>query len=386
MATSIRRRARPSRVLLASITACLMLGGTPSMQSAPTPIDYSKPETWLCRPGVIGACTSDQSATEIAADGTLRPLSFQRATNPAFDCFYVYPTASEDTTAFSDMKPGREIGVTTVQFGLYGAVCRQFAPLYRSATLAALRARLADSPMTPDYPNTNYDDVVNAWNHYLRHDNNGRGVILVGHSQGAGLLTRLIQNEIDGKPIQRRIIAAHTLGTTVQIPAGKDVGGTYRAFPLCTRDNQFGCLVVYSSFRSTLPPSIDPPARYGRARGGTVAACANPAALGGGKATLDTYQLRGTTEWAPGKTITTPYVRLPGLVTGECVTRGEYTYLEITVNGLPDGPRRNIVEGDVGNPPNPAWGLHNGDMSVAIGSLVRLAERQGISWLAANRR
>ena len=32
------------------------------------------------------------------------------------------------------------------------------------------------------------NDVVAAWRHYLDHDNRGRGVVLIGHSQGTGML------------------------------------------------------------------------------------------------------------------------------------------------------------------------------------------------------
>jgi hypothetical protein len=116
-----------------------------------------------------------------------------------------------------------------------------------------------------------------------------------------------------------------------------------------------------------------------------VAACTNPGSLAEGKAPLDTYQTRGDFEWAKGKAIDTPYVRLPGLASGECVTRGEYTYLEITLTGASDGPRRNAVAGDVGSTPDPTWGLHNGDMSIAIGDLVSLAQRQGEAWLRGKR-
>lgn len=364
--------------------AVVTIGSAAAAQepAPPPPNDYSKPETWLCRPGVSGPCTSDQSATEIAADGSTKAVAFERPASPAFDCFYVYPTASEDPTPFSDMTAGREIQVTTAQFGRYGAVCRQFAPIYRSGTLAALRARSAGTPVAAAYPNTNYDDVVQAWKHYLANDNTNRGVLLVGHSQGASLITRLVANEIEGKPVAKQIIAIHQLGTTIQVPAGKDVGGSYKTFPLCKRADQAGCVIVYGTYRSTLPPSVNPPARFGRARDGFVASCTNPAALGGGKATLDTYQTRGTAEWAPGKVITTPFVRLPGLITAECVTRGEYTYLEATVNGSAEGPRRNVATGDVGNPPDPAWGLHNGDMSAPMGNLVDLARTQSRAWLS----
>ena len=49
--------------------------------------------------------------------------------------------------------------------------------------------------------------MLDAWNHYLQHDNNGRGVVLIGHSQGSGLLTQLIRNEIDGNnPYNRHLV------------------------------------------------------------------------------------------------------------------------------------------------------------------------------------
>jgi len=44
---------------------------------------------------------------------------------------------------------------------------------------------------------TPYDDVRDAWHHYLEHDNQGRGVVLVGHSQGSFILAELIRQEID---------------------------------------------------------------------------------------------------------------------------------------------------------------------------------------------
>ncbi len=357
----------------------------PAAAAAPKPpIDYSNPDTWLCRPGKTGACTADESATEIAPDGGTHLMPFTtRPANPPFDCFYVYPTSSEDTTANSDMIPGREIGVTTSQFGRYGAVCRQYAPLYRSVTLAALRANTAGTPMAAVDRQLNYNDVRDAWNYYLQHDNNGRPVLLVGHSQGSGILTRLVKEEIEGKPVQARIVAVHQPGTTVLVPPGKDVGGTYQVMPLCRRADQFGCIVVYSSFRSTLPPSITPVARFAHAAGGNVASCTNPAALAGGKAPLDLYQGRATVQ-NPKFPITTPYVRLPEAITGECVTRGEYTYLEITVQPNTDG-RQVTVTGDIGNPPDPTWGMHNGDLSLPIGDMVKLAQTQYDAWARGHR-
>ena len=99
-----------------------------------------------------------------------------------------------------------------------------------------------------------YNDVVDAWNYYLQHDNNGRGVVLVGHSQGSGVLTQLIRNEIDGKPVQSRLVSAMLLGTSLPVPRGKDVGGAFKYIPLCRSASQTGCVIAYASFRSTIPP------------------------------------------------------------------------------------------------------------------------------------
>jgi hypothetical protein len=375
---------------LAGVGIALVAGGVAMAQSKAAPNDYSNKANWLCWPGKVdgSACASDQDYTIVNKDGSTKKVAFVRPKNPAYDCFYVYPTASEDPTPNSDMIPGRELTpVTTNQFGRYGAVCRQFAPMYRSVTLAALRSGMAGNPMPGIDRELNYNDVKDAWNYYLAHENKGRGVVLIGHSQGSGLLTRLVQQEIEGKPVQKQIISVVQPGTTIQVPPGKDVGGSYKSMPLCRKAGQFGCIVVYSTFRATSPPSVTPPSRFAREAKaqGTVASCVNPANLSGGKAEMDVYQSKGTIDWAKGKAIDTPFVRLPGMISAQCVTKGEYTYLEATVNRTPTDARNNTLTGDVGNPPDKTWGLHNGDMSVAIGDLVKLVDVQAKAWMKAKK-
>ena len=99
-----------------------------------------------------------------------------------------------------------------------------------------------------------YDDVRDAWRYYLEHDNRGRGVVLIGHSQGSFILSDLIRQEIDGKPVQSRLVSAILLGATQSVPMGKDVGGSFQHIPLCRKLGQTGCLVTYVSFRATSRP------------------------------------------------------------------------------------------------------------------------------------
>src|SRR5499426_130928 len=209
----------------------------PPAASSATRNDYSDGKTWLCRPGRQDACAVDLSTTVVTADGKLSVEKWSANPKAAIDCFYVYPTVSNDPTPNSDMNAGpEELSVIRAQFARFGSECRVFAPLYRQVTLTALRAGIAGKPMAVDRV-LGYNDVVDAWKYYLDHDNQGRGVVLIGHSQGSGVLTQLIKNEIDGQPIQEQIVSALLLGTSLPVAKGKDLG-TFQHMPLCRSANQ----------------------------------------------------------------------------------------------------------------------------------------------------
>ena len=362
---------------------------------AAEPVDYDDPSTWLCRPGREDSCAVDLTTTVIAADGSLSKESWAADPDAAIDCFYVYPTVSRDATGNSDMEAGpEEHSVIRSQFARFASVCRPFAPLYRQVTLTALRAGLSGQGQSLEVDRAlGSGDVLAAWNHYLEHDNDGRGVVLIGHSQGSGVLTRLIAEEIDGKPVQDRIVLALLLGTSLAVPEGKSVEGAFQHMPLCESDTQPGCVVAYAAFRSTVPPPAA--SLFGRVRGGgegMEAACVNPAAIGGGSGELHAYlSSRGSAggsaadpaPWVTsGKEIDTPFVSVPGLLTAECVERNGANVLEVTVHGDPADPRVDDIVGDVvrDGVVQEGWGLHLIDVNLAMGNLVDLVGRHAARW------
>jgi hypothetical protein len=361
------------------LVAVFVLVAVSAWAQAPAPKnDYSKPDTWLCRPGQQDACAVDLTTTVITEDGRMTQEKFAAHPKPSIDCFYVYPTVSLDPGGNSDMTPGaEERNVVRSQFARFASECRPFAPLYRQFTLTALRANTAGKPIAADR-SLGYNDVLDAWNHYLKH-----GVVLIGHSQGSGVLSQLIRNEIDGKPIQSRIVSALLLGSNVAVPKGKDVGGAFKHMPLCRSADQTGCIVTYVSFRSTIPPPSD--SRFGRVPGDDMqAGCTNPAALGGGRGQLRAHFTTGTHQWVtPAEAINTPFVSVPRLLTAECVSNEKGSYLEITVNEDSHDPRADDIPGDVmaGGKPNPSWGLHLIDVSVAMGNLVEIVGQQSRAFL-----
>jgi hypothetical protein len=344
--------------------------------------NYDDPSHWVCRPDQEDICDHGLDATVVEANGTLTVEPFKPATDPPVDCFYVYPTISRDEGLYSDWDASddEEGYVTLNQAARLQSQCRLFAPVYRQGTLGGLAARINGGASKEE--GDPYADVLDAFRTYMAEDNHGRGVVLIGHSQGTGMLHQLIQEEIDpNADVRKHLVGAYLAGGSVDVPEGKAVGGDFKDVPLCTKDGEAGCIVNWSTFRSTSPPPSD--SFFGRpGREGMAAACVNPAAIGGGSGDLDAYlpansdasilSSLGTT--TKGKTwvdpsageITTPFVRLPGLVTGECQTTDGFTYLAATVNPDPEGPRSDDIVGDL----SAQWGLHLVDVNLVMGNLV----------------
>jgi DUF3089 family protein len=382
------------KLFVIGISFAAGLAQAPADTTPPKPNDYADGKAWLCRPGRQDACAIDHATTVVAADGTLTKETWRADPNSPVDCFYVYPTVSTDPTPNSDMDPDpAELNVIKQQFARFASKCKPYAPMYRQVTLVGLRRMLAPGAAVTLDQGVQYDDVKDAWNYYLKNDNKGRGVVLVAHSQGSFILNRLIRDEIDGKPIQSKLVSAILLGTVIAVPKGKDVGGSFQHVPLCRAATQTGCIITYASFRSTIPPPAN--TLFGRVSEATMAAaCTNPAALAGGSGELHAYLDRsGRTitsntplkPWVtPEPPIETPWVSVPGLLTAKCASNDNASgYLEVTVHGDPADPRVDDIVGDIGTGGNVLanWGLHLIDVNLSMGNLIDIVSQQTKAYL-----
>ena len=357
---------------------------------------YANGDKWLCLPGRDDACAGDWSATVISADGSATLEPFTANPGAPFDCFYVYPTVSTDLAGNSDWDVDiQETGVAQIQFARFGSVCRLYAPVYRQVTLTALASDNTSFKMDRDIPMADAD-VKAAWDYYLQNYNEGRGVVLVGHSQGSYRIGTLVQRHIEGQPVQDQIIGVHILGAQMPVTSGERVGGTFENMPLCTARDEVGCVTGLVSFRDTNPPPQG--GRYGFAPEGQTNACVNPAAPGGGKVALDalvpsrkligdrTASAKNNIRWSDQHpTVDSAFVRLPGLVSGECVQSEGASYFAVSVNADPNDPRTDEIGGDlvIDGELYAEWGLHLVDVSLVLGDLVEMVRLQGEAYLAA---
>ena len=366
--------------------------------------DYSAEKNWLCRPGRVDACSLDLNATAISPDGRRTVDAFVHAPpDKAVDCFYVYPTVSMQDADLSDLaQESAQFSRVRTQFARYANACRLFAPMYRQVTLKTMARYATDLKnfdpnaalaSAPQY-RTAYDDVAAAWKHYLAHDNGGRGVILVGHSQGAFLLRDLLKNEIDGKESRKLLVSAHLAGVIVAVSDADPAKNAFEHLRPCKDGAQTGCFLSFSSF-----PENAPPPSWSKAFGitttpGATNHCSNPAELSGDGGRLLPYldagrsadgsanPIRWTKDGAP---IGTPLVALPDFFTARCVARSDGAgYLAIGF--VADDPRKDvrerIVPGQVYVGPTllSNWGSHDADVELTIGNLVKIAARQAQSW------
>jgi len=188
------------------------------------------------------------------------------------------------------------------------------------------------------------------------------------------------------------------MGTSLAVPDGKDIGGDFKSMPLCRSPKDTGCAIAFASFRETSPPSAN--SRFGKPRTpgpGLVAACVNPANLAGGAGELHAYLASGShqiaagaapaPEWAKGKTIDTPFVSLPGMLSAKCASTDGFNYLAIHITPDPTGGRTGDINGDVvvGGHVMSDWGLHLIDANLNMGNLVTLVREEGRVWAQAHK-
>jgi hypothetical protein len=344
-------------------------GSTGSGTPPPNATDYSVVAHWVCRPEKDAVCTTGLDAEVQNVGGSTAAQPFTPNATPAIDCFYVYPTVSAQQTEFADLTEDPIIdAVTRQQAGRLSSKCRVFAPIYRQVTNYGLNHGGTEGAGADDPP---YLDVQAAWAYYLQHDNNGRGVVIVGHSQGTILLQQLMQQSLDGTANQKLLVSAFLAGDpSLAVPMGGVVGGTFAHIPTCTTAGQTGCVYVWGSY---LAGDTSAPPIFGQARSdGFVSACANPAAFGSTIGQLKFYY--------PGPN-PPAWLEAIGQVTGECQTDSNGANIFV-VTVLP-GPFAAQVTNELkGAEVAPGWGVHPLDISLVQGNMLDVLDAEILTWQA----
>jgi hypothetical protein len=345
------------------------------MFAAPGAAEAKGRTVWLCKPGLDeNPCKTGQATTLVSPSGdSLRKTKSSSKKPRKADCFYVYPTVSGQPTPNANRDIDPELNsIALYQAARFSQTCRVFTPVYRQITLGALGGVITDQMRE-----TAYADVRRAFRQYLRKYNQGRGFVLLGHSQGTFMLRQLASEEVDRKrAVRRKLISAILLGGDVTVREGSDRGGDFRNIRACRSADQLRCVIAFSTYDE------EPPAesRFGRTtEPGLEVLCTDPAALSGGSGTLRSAY--PTAPFAPGTLIglgialigvpasdvSTPWVEFRGAFSGECSSAGGADVLR--VESVPGAP-------DIKPSPDANWGLHLVDGNIALGNLIKIVRKQ----------
>lgn len=150
-----------------------------------------------------------------------------------------------------------------------------WAPRYRQAAFGAF---LTDKSEGPKALNAAYGDVVQAFDQFLIEAPKDAPIILVGHSQGAQHLIRLLHERVRGTPFARRIVAAYAIGWPISLEHDLPQLG----LPACDSAAQTGCVQSWLSFAEPADPAMlldiwrQAPGLDGKPHGDSPILCSNP--------------------------------------------------------------------------------------------------------------
>jgi hypothetical protein len=172
-------------------------------------VDYSKKENWAALPGM------NDNADWVPEGSDLENLQ----DSATADVFFIHPTT--DVTGYSgnatidDKAVNKRTDELSMKYqaSVFNGSCRVYAPRYRQAVLNNFFTR--NSEKSKKAFDLAYQDVREAFEYYLKHYNNGRPIIIAGHSQGSMHAARLLADFFDGTPLQKQLVEAYLIGYPV---------------------------------------------------------------------------------------------------------------------------------------------------------------------------
>ncbi|MDP5170573.1 MAG: DUF3089 domain-containing protein [Bacteroidia bacterium] len=206
--------------------------------------DYSQSDNWSCLP-------NKQDFADLSPESVL-PQDQEDA--PA-DVFFVHPTTFMESDQWNANLADTALNLATDaraikhQASIFNRAGRVFAPRYRQMVYGGFKTEDLESKKKA--LELAYEDVKAAFEYYLEHWNNGRPIIIAGHSQGAFHARNLLKEYFDGKPLQEQLVAAYIPGW----PVPTDF---FAQIPACNSPEQTGCVASWCTFKDGYePPSLD---------------------------------------------------------------------------------------------------------------------------------
>jgi hypothetical protein len=195
--------------------------------------DYSNQQNWAALPTM-----------KDNADWTPNGLT-NKQDSAQVDVFFIHPTT--DVTGFKGNAniDNKAINNQTDDFpikyqaSVFNESCKVYAPRYRQAALHNFFTK--NNEKSEQAFDVAYQDVKDAFEYYLKNYNNGKPIIIAGHSQGSMHAQRLLREYFDGKPLQNQLVEAYIIG----FPTHEN---QFQDLKISEKADTFGGYISYSTF------------------------------------------------------------------------------------------------------------------------------------------
>ncbi|MEI7725620.1 MAG: DUF3089 domain-containing protein [Bacteroidota bacterium] len=231
-------------------------------------IDYNLPQNWMCHPVLKSTDVARQQNLTLTVKNP--DLSIDTVINytpysgSLTDIFYVYPTIDLDpymgNTSMDSIDTVTAQFVYREQVGIYAQFGRVFVPYYRQAKIGVFfNAAVSDQLKVANSLEMAYNDIDSAFSHYLKYYNNGRKIILMGHSQGSDQIMFLLRKRFDNNPLlQSQLVVALCAGEPNYVSVnGSRTGGALQNIKECRPPDsvpECGCIMNWRTWNKNYQP------------------------------------------------------------------------------------------------------------------------------------
>ncbi len=266
--------------------------------TAPDTLDYSVPDNWAY---------------------------FELGEDREVDVFLICPTVDtrSETNSFdlNDKLKGKFIYALDLERGIFEETGRLFSPYYRQMSINAYTLPQAERENAGEIA---YADVSAAFRWYLDNENDGRGIILAGFSQGGEMCLELLKEYYGGdsaeaRALREQLIAVYSIGWMVT----EEMTSSYPQIVPAAGESDTGTVICFDCEDGHVTETIIIPA-------GMKALSINPLNWKTDRTPADKSLNRGAVFEAGGE----PIPALCGACIGE---RGELIVTDVTAADYPPG-------------------------------------------------
>lgn len=210
-------------------------------EAVPSAPDYAARANWSCLP--------DQ---DDFADRTPPMIELEeRQAEAEADVFFIHPTTFMESQSWNadiqdeSLNHGTDSRAIKHQASLFNAAGRVYAPRYRQMVYSGFFSE--DKASMKQAGEVAYADVKAAFEYYLNNWNQGRPIIIAGHSQGSLHGMHLLKEYVDGTELQARLVAAY-------LPGWPITTDFYEHIPVSNAPDQVGCVSTWCTFKEGYEP------------------------------------------------------------------------------------------------------------------------------------